>query len=148
MPLHPEEVLATKDRLARSSPWVTLFFLSHDSLEVWERFQPSGYTATTTYWAHIPEYNRYVQCLLTGANPSVLNQHRRGLQPCRCRLSTSHSPTFPTSGLHFPPKGPVRSQVIYPTIINWSWEKTNPKSREWKPPLDFYRKLSSKYSMC
>jgi hypothetical protein len=29
---------------------------------------------------------------------------RRGLQPWRCRLATYHSPTFPTNGLHFPPK--------------------------------------------
>jgi hypothetical protein len=53
-----------------------------------ERFRPSGHTATSTYWAHIPACDRYDQCLLTGANPSVLNRHRRGLQPWRCRLST------------------------------------------------------------
>jgi hypothetical protein len=54
----------------------------------------------------------YVQYLLVRVNPSVLNQHRRGLQPWRCRFTTYHSPTFPTDGLHFPPKGPARSQVI------------------------------------
>jgi hypothetical protein len=58
-----------------------------------------------------PACDRYVQYLLAGANPSVLNQHRQGLQPWRCRLSTYHSPTFPTDGLHFPPKGPARSPV-------------------------------------
>jgi hypothetical protein len=56
-----------------------------------------------------PIWDRYVQYLLTGANPLVLNQHRRGLQPWRCRLATSHSPIFPTDCLHFPPKGPARS---------------------------------------
>jgi hypothetical protein len=56
---------------------------------------PSDYTATSAYWAHIPACDQYVQCLLTGSNPSVLNRHRRGLQPWRCRHSTSHSPTFP-----------------------------------------------------
>jgi hypothetical protein len=45
-----------------------------------------------------PACNRYVQYLLMGADPSVLNRHRRGLQPSRCRLSTCHSPTFPTNG--------------------------------------------------
>jgi hypothetical protein len=30
----------------------------------------------------------YVQYLLLGANPSVLNQHRQGLQPWRLRLAT------------------------------------------------------------
>jgi hypothetical protein len=53
----------------------------------------------------------YVQYLLTGANPSVHNQHRWGLQPWRCRFATYHSSTFPTSCLHFPPKGPVRPPV-------------------------------------
>jgi hypothetical protein len=58
-----------------------------------------------------PSCDRYVQYLLAGVNPSVLNRHSRGLQPWRCWLATSHSPTFPTDGLHFSPKGPVRSPV-------------------------------------
>jgi hypothetical protein len=62
--------------------------------------------------------DRYVQYMLTGGNPSVLNRHRRGLQPWRCRISTYHSLTFPTSDLHFPPKGPARSQIIHSTINN------------------------------
>jgi hypothetical protein len=37
MPPHPKEVLATKDIMARPSPWVTSFFLPHDSLRVGER---------------------------------------------------------------------------------------------------------------
>jgi hypothetical protein len=37
MPLHLKEVLATKDRLTRPSPWVASFFLPHDSLGVGER---------------------------------------------------------------------------------------------------------------
>jgi hypothetical protein len=50
--------------------------------------------------------------LARGANPSVLNRHRHGQQPWRCRLFIYHSPTFSTSGLHFPPKGPARFHVI------------------------------------
>jgi hypothetical protein len=42
--------------------------------------------------------DQYVQYLLTRANSSVLNRHRRGPQPCRCQFATSHSPTFPTDG--------------------------------------------------
>jgi hypothetical protein len=61
-----------------------------------ERFQSSGYTATSAYWAHILSCDRYVQYLLAGSNPSVLNRHRWGLQPLRCLLSTYHSPTIPT----------------------------------------------------
>jgi hypothetical protein len=49
--------------------------------------------------------------------------------------------------LHFPPKGPARYQVIHPTITDWTWQGTNPKSHEWEPLLDFYRNLSSKHSM-
>jgi hypothetical protein len=45
-----------------------------------------------------PACDQYVQYLLTGPNPSVLNWHRRGLQPWRCRLATSHSLTFLTDG--------------------------------------------------
>jgi hypothetical protein len=37
MPLHPEEVLASKDRLSWPLPWVTSFFLPHNSLGVGER---------------------------------------------------------------------------------------------------------------
>jgi hypothetical protein len=37
MPLHPGEVLATEDRLAWSSSWVTSFPLPYDSLGVGER---------------------------------------------------------------------------------------------------------------
>jgi hypothetical protein len=52
--LHPGEILAIENRLTRPSFWVTLFSLPHDSLGVGgERFQPSGYTATSAYWAHI-----------------------------------------------------------------------------------------------
>jgi hypothetical protein len=58
-----------------------------------------------------PACDRYVQYLLPGSNPSVLNWHRWGLQPWRCQLATYHSTTFPTSCLLFPPKGPARSPV-------------------------------------
>jgi hypothetical protein len=59
-----------------------------------------------------PACDWYIQYFLAGVNPSVLNRHMRELQSWRCRLATSHSPTFPTDGLHFPHTGPARSQVI------------------------------------
>jgi hypothetical protein len=49
-----------------------------------------------------PVCDRYIQYLLAGANRTVLNRHRWGLQPSRCWLSTYHSPTFSTSCLPFP----------------------------------------------
>jgi hypothetical protein len=79
-------------------------------------------------------FHQHATCMFNtcsrGANPSVLNQHRRGLQFWRCRLTTSHSSTFPTIGLPFPPKGPTRSQVINQLIT------IRTKSHEWEPPLD------------
>jgi hypothetical protein len=76
-----------------------------------KKFQPSGYTTTSAYWAHITSMRSVRSILARGANPSVINRHRWGLQSWRCWLATTHSPTFPTSCLHFPPKGPARSPV-------------------------------------
>jgi hypothetical protein len=75
--------------------------------------KPSIYQwPATRFTGHIsPVCDGYVQYLLTGANPLVLNQHRRGLQPWRWQLSMYHSLTFLTSCLPFPPKGPTRSPV-------------------------------------
>jgi hypothetical protein len=72
-----------------------------------ERFWPSGYTATSAYWTHIPTCDWYIQYLLAGDNPSIFNRHSQGLQPWRCRLSTFHFPIFLTDGLHFSPEGPT-----------------------------------------
>jgi hypothetical protein len=49
MPLHPGEVLATKDRLARPSSWVTSFPLPHNSLRVGER----GFGQVVTQLHHL-----------------------------------------------------------------------------------------------
>jgi hypothetical protein len=56
-----------------------------------------------------PVCDRYIQYLLMGANRTVLNRHRRGLQPWRCRLAT-----YPLSDLSnqlspLSPSGPARS---------------------------------------
>jgi hypothetical protein len=45
-----------------------------------------------------PACDRYVQYLLMEANPSVLNRHKRVIQPWRCQLVISHSLTFSTNG--------------------------------------------------
>jgi hypothetical protein len=55
-------------------------------------------------------------------------------------------PSQPTV-LYFPPKGPAQFQVIHPIITKLTTERTNPKSHEWEPPLNFYHNLSSKHSM-
>jgi hypothetical protein len=58
-----------------------------------------------------PACNRYVQCLLMGANPLVLNRHKWELQPWRCRLSAPLSPPFSTDGPPLFPKGLARSPI-------------------------------------
>jgi hypothetical protein len=108
-----EKGLLTQSTVRRlTNPRVRTQFLSRAS------YWSSGGKATICWrWntrliGHItPTYDRYIQYLLAGANPSVLNRHRWGLQPWRRRLSTYHSPTFPTDGLPFPPKGLARSPV-------------------------------------
>jgi hypothetical protein len=95
-----------------TDPWVHTQLLSHNS-------QWSSGKKLSFYWQPTTRLtgpislacDRYVQYLLVGANPFVLNRHRWGLQSWRCQFATYHSLTFPTSCLHFPPKGPARSPV-------------------------------------
>jgi hypothetical protein len=71
-----------------------------------------------------PARDRYVQYLLMGANRTVLNWHKWGLQPWRCRLSTYHSSTFPTNYPHFPlvaPPGLHFNQVLTTKPKCWVW---------------------------
>jgi hypothetical protein len=58
-----------------------------------------------------PACDQCIQYLLAGANTSVLNRYKRGIQLWRCRVATYHSLTFPTNCLHFPPTGTARSPV-------------------------------------
>jgi hypothetical protein len=115
----PGRSLDDQRQIGPSVTRVTSFFLPHDSLVVGER----GFGQVVTQLHQLtgpitPACDRYVQCLLTGANLSVLNRHRRGLKPCRCRLANSTPrPSQPTI-LHFPPNGPTRSQVIHPNFMN------------------------------
>jgi hypothetical protein len=73
-PLHLGEVLATEDRLAQSSSWVPSFPLPHDNLGVGER----GFGQVVTQLHQLtrpisPICDRYIQYMLTGTKPSVLN---------------------------------------------------------------------------
>jgi hypothetical protein len=73
------QVLVSEDRLARPSPWVTSFLLSHNSLGVGERC--FGQMVTHIYHLNeliSPACDRYIQYFLAEANPSALNRHRRG----------------------------------------------------------------------
>jgi hypothetical protein len=97
MPLHPEEVLSTKDGLARPSSWATSFFLPYDSPGVGER----GFDQVVTQLHQLTgpislACDRYVQYLLTGTNPSVLNRHRRGLPHKNLGIAIALSLPFPS----------------------------------------------------
>jgi hypothetical protein len=56
-----------------------------------------------------PACDRYVQYLLMGDNWTVLNRHRRGLQPWICRLATYPLPDLPNQLSPLSPSGPARS---------------------------------------
>jgi hypothetical protein len=109
-PLHPEEVLPTKDRLAQPSSWVTSFLLPCDSPGVGERvFGPMVTQLHQLAGPISPACDWYIQYMLTGANRTVLNRHRRGLQPWRCRLATYPLPNLPKQLSPLSPKGPAGS---------------------------------------
>jgi hypothetical protein len=151
MPLHHEEVLATKDRVAQPSPWVTSFFLPHDSLGVGER--RFGQVVIQLHRLTGPIYEHVI---------GTFNICSRG--PTR-RSLTDTSRGYNFGGADFPHKTLWPSQtmvsafylrappdlrlsiLIHPIITNWTKEGTNPKSHEWEPPLDFYCNLSSKHSI-
>jgi hypothetical protein len=84
-----EERLPTQSTAHRpSNPWVCTQLLSHNSQRSSGKKSSFCWQPTTRLTEPIsPACDRYVQYLLVGANPSVLNRHRRGLQPWRCRLA-------------------------------------------------------------
>jgi hypothetical protein len=111
-PLHPEEVLVTKDRLAQPSSWVASFLLQCDSSGVGERgFGPMVTQLLQLTGPISPVCDRYIQYLLAGANPSVLNRHRRGIQPWRYRIATYSLPDLSNHLSPLSPNGPARSPV-------------------------------------
>jgi hypothetical protein len=65
-----------------TDPRIHTQLLSHN--RQWSSGEKSSFCwhPTTRLIGHIsPACDRYVQYLLTGVNPSVLNRHRQGLQP-------------------------------------------------------------------
>jgi hypothetical protein len=111
------EVLVTKTKLARSSPWVTSFILPHDSLGVGER--GFGQVVTQLHRLTRPIYQHAIKTFSTcsrGPTHRSLTDIGRGYKLEGAGFSHHTPPTFPTDGLHFWPKGPTRSQVIHPTL--------------------------------
>jgi hypothetical protein len=87
-----------------SGPRVPPQFLSQDSH--WSsRLKPStcGRPATRLTGPISPACDRYVQYLLTGTNPSVLNRHRRWLPHIKPWNSHNTLPALPFRGFHWSP---------------------------------------------
>jgi hypothetical protein len=120
-PLHLEEVLASKDRLAQPSYLVASFLLPCDSPGVGERGFDPMVTQLHQFTGLIsPACDWYVQYLLAGANRTVLNRHRRGYNLGGAGLPHTHSPTFPTSCFRFPLKAPPGLHFNQGPAINQS----------------------------
>jgi hypothetical protein len=86
-----------------TDPWVRTQFLSRANQ--WSSGE--SYTSINSRLLGLPgPYHRHAigafNTCSRGANRTVFNRHRRGLQHWKCRLSTYHSPTFPTNCLPFP----------------------------------------------
>jgi hypothetical protein len=93
-------------------PWVNTQLLSWTSQ--WSRgHKPSSWWWPTTRFTGpiTPACDWYVQYLLMGANRTILNRHRRGLQPWRCRIATYPLPDLPNWLSPLSPSGPARSPI-------------------------------------
>jgi hypothetical protein len=104
--------------------------LPNQPLKKWRQSQ-----ASVAIWLHrftrpiTSARDQYIKYLLTGVNPSVLNQHRWGLQHWRCWLSISLSPPFPTNGPPLSPTGLTRSHVNHANISLQQYECIRPYRR-------------------
>jgi hypothetical protein len=96
IPLVPQKGLLTQSTAHRlTDPWVRIQFLSQANQ--WSsRLKPSfcWWQATRLTRPISPACDRYIQYLLMGVNPSIINRHRQGIQHWRHQLSTHHSPAF------------------------------------------------------
>ena len=106
-----EEGLPTQSTARRpSDPRVRTQLLSHKQPKSsGEKSTPVDKLTTRLTGPISPACDRYVQYLLVGANRTVLNRHRRGLQPWRCRLATYPLPDLPNQLSPLSPNGPARS---------------------------------------
>jgi hypothetical protein len=78
--------------------------------------------------------------------PRSLTDTGRGYYKGNLRIAITLSPLFPSKGSTDPLMA-LPGLRLFTTITNLTGEGTRPKSREWEPPLDFYRNLPSKHSI-
>jgi hypothetical protein len=102
-----EEGLPTQSTARRpSDPRVRTQLLSHKQLKSsGGKVNSCGQLTTRLTRLISPACDRYVQYLLAGANRTILNRHRRGLQPWRCRLATYPLPDLPNQLSPLSPNG-------------------------------------------
>jgi hypothetical protein len=106
-----EEGLPTQSIAHRpSDPRVRTQLLSHNSQWSSGEKSSSCWQSTNRPTGLIsPACDRYIQYLIAGANRTVLNRQRRGLQPWRCWLATYPLPNLPNQMSPFSPSGPAQS---------------------------------------
>jgi hypothetical protein len=93
-----------------TDPWGPyLVSLLSQPMKQWRKPNICRRQATRLTGPISPTCDRYVQYLLTGVNPSVLNWHRQGLQPWRYRFYTYPLPYLPNQLSPLSPKGPTLS---------------------------------------
>jgi hypothetical protein len=86
-----------------------LVFLPSQPMKQWRKPNIHQQQATKFIGTISLACDQYVQYLLIGANRTVLNRHRRGLQPWRCRLATYPLPDLPNQLSPLSTSGPARS---------------------------------------
>jgi hypothetical protein len=129
-----EKGLLTQSTARRvTNPWVRTQLLSWTSQWSKGRKPSSWRWPTTRFTGPIsPTCDRYVQYLLMGANRIVLNQHRRGLQPLRCRLTTYPLPDLPNQLSPLSPSGPASLYFNQAPLLRpqfWIFENLWPPRR-------------------
>jgi hypothetical protein len=96
-----------------TDPWVHTQFLSQ--INQWSsRLKPNFYRwqATRLTGSISSACDWFVQYLLTGTNPLVLNWHRRGLPYRNLRITTALSPPFSSECSTNPPKWPRPVSIL------------------------------------
>jgi hypothetical protein len=104
-----------------SDPRVRTQLPSHNSQ--WGSGEKASFywqSATTLTGSISPVCYQYVQYLLAGANPSVLNWHRRRLANRNLKIAITLFTSFPSECSTDSPNDPTRSRIIHPTITNWT----------------------------
>jgi hypothetical protein len=115
--------------------------LSRQLMKQWRKSNICRQHATRLTGPISPVCDRYIQYLLIGTNPSVLNWQRRGLPHRNLRIAITLSLSFPSECSTGPLNGPAWSP-FYPTFISNNSECISTCCRRVvSRPLGTYRHL-------